>query len=557
MDIKTLFGLSAAVMALSAAGISADASELTASMNYETKKAELRYTSTLEYPSYINIVMTKSGIDSPQYTDYLRITEGLCAQNGSILMTVDIGDDIESGTYEFFARGGGYDAENAKAQAQTVILGKNDIDEALKEVNAAPEKGIANLIYTKLSTALQIAGDADNSWRDSYICGERALNGGFKNLQQVKNAWTFAGLVKAVKEKNPADIPAYLEENNDIAGFDLQNADYISEQEETCRIIQNMCKSIGRIKNHSDMTAAFPEAVALAKINKSSIEKKSEYITKYADILGVTDLMTEYKKLDSLKAARQLDGIKFNSASEFRSKLSEVIQKLKNSDNTGTKPSGGGNGGGGGGSTSGRPSMNVGVNTDNNTPPEELFGDMNSGHWAYPSVKALKTMNIIDGYEDGSFKPEKYVTREEFVKLIALAFEISDGTGECNFDDIAPDDWCCGYIAAVTRDGIVNGIEENIFGRGLNIKRQDAAVMLDRAIIKYKSADSSNKPDADFSDKAEISDYAYESIGRLSEANIINGIDGAFAPSKPVSRAQAAKMIYECMKYQSNGGIDK
>ena len=64
MDIKTLFGLSAAVMALSAAGISADASELTASMNYETQKAELRYTSTLEYPSYINIVMTKSGIDS-------------------------------------------------------------------------------------------------------------------------------------------------------------------------------------------------------------------------------------------------------------------------------------------------------------------------------------------------------------------------------------------------------------------------------------------------------------------------------------------------------------
>ena len=267
--------------------------------------------------------------------------------------------------------------------------------------------------------------------------------------------------------------------------------------------------------------------------------------------------MTEYKKLDSLKAARQLDGIKFNSASEFRSKLSEVIQKLKNSDNTGTKPSGGSSGGGGGGSTSGRPSMNVGVNSDNNTPSEELFGDMNSGHWAYPSVKALKTMNIIDGYEDGSFKPEKYVTREEFVKLIALAFEISDDTGECNFDDIAPDDWCRGYISAVTRDGIVNGIEENIFGRGMNIKRQDAAVMLDRALIKYKSADGSNKPDADFSDKAEISDYAYESIGRLSEANIINGIDGAFAPSESVSRAQAAKMIYECMKYQSNGGIDK
>ena len=50
----------------------------------------------------------------------------------------------------------------------------------------------------------------------------------------------------------------------------------------------------------------------------------------------------------------------------------------------------------------------------------------------------------------------------------------------------------------------------------------------------------------------EIGDYAFNSVLKLSDAGIINGIDGGFAPHEPVSRAQAAKLIYESLEYRDN-----
>ena len=69
--------------------------------------------------------------------------------------------------------------------------------------------------------------------------------------------------------------------------------------------------------------------------------------------------------------------------------------------------------------------------------------------------------------------------------------------------------------------------------------------MLDIADISITSSVS-------FSDADTIGDYAFNSVLKLSDAGIINGIDGGFAPHEPVSRAQAAKLIYESLEYRDN-----
>ena len=51
---------------------------------------------------------------------------------------------------------------------------------------------------------------------------------------------------------------------------------------------------------------------------------------------------------------------------------------------------------------------------------------MQESHWAYGAVKALKEKGVISGYADGSFAPDRTVTREEFVKMIVTAFSLEN-----------------------------------------------------------------------------------------------------------------------------------
>ena len=162
---------------------------------------------------------------------------------------------------------------------------------------------------------------------------------------------------------------------------------------------------------------------------------------------------------------------------------------------------------------------------------------------------ALNKLGIISGYEDGSFRPNNNVTREEFVKLIVEAFDIISQNTECDFEDISADAWFKKYVSAAVENGIIKGIDENHFGVGQSIRRQDAAVILDRVL---DIADISITSSVSFSDADTIGDYAFNSVLKLSDAGIINGIDGGFAPHEPVSRAQAAKLIYESLEYRDN-----
>ncbi len=85
-----------------------------------------------------------------------------------------------------------------------------------------------------------------------------------------------------------------------------------------------------------------------------------------------------------------------------------------------------------------------------------------------------------------------------------------------------------------------------MFGVGRPITRQDAAVMLARAVSEH-IGNETVKPD--FTDSGNISEYAVNAIGQLQKNGIVSGRDdGSFAPQMTISRAETAKMIYEILK---------
>ena len=128
--------------------------------------------------------------------------------------------------------------------------------------------------------------------------------------------------------------------------------------------------------------------------------------------------------------------------------------------------------------------------------------------------------------------------------LLALEFEWTDS--QSAFTDVLPEMWYTPYIAAAQELGITAGNGDGTFGIGTPISRQDAAVMLTRAMeTRQITMDSVNEAIV-FTDENLISGYAKEAVYKLADCGVLNGMgDGSFAPLVNVTRAEAAKMLYE------------
>ncbi len=203
-----------------------------------------------------------------------------------------------------------------------------------------------------------------------------------------------------------------------------------------------------------------------------------------------------------------------------------------------SKGSGGGSGGGG--------SKIAFDRTENKDAQEEqeVFTDIKNVSWAKDAILYLNQKGIISGVGEGKFLPDKKITREEFVKIIAEAFDLQTGNITSEFSDVDENAWYAPYIYAAAEAGIVNGISKTCFGVGLTVTRQDMAAMIYRA-AKANGIDFSAVKDASFDDWDRVSQYARESVKSLANAGIINGMtENEFAPESFTTRAQAAKVIY-------------
>ena len=68
------------------------------------------------------------------------------------------------------------------------------------------------------------------------------------------------------------------------------------------------------------------------------------------------------------------------------------------------------------------------------------FSDI-TGHWAYGAINKVYGQNVINGYPDGSFKPDRKITRAESVKMLNIVFEKQSSTKTNTFNDVKPSDW--------------------------------------------------------------------------------------------------------------------
>ena len=216
--------------------------------------------------------------------------------------------------------------------------------------------------------------------------------------------------------------------------------------------------------------------------------------------------------------------------------------------------------GGGGGSSSGSSGGGGGISgvrasvieqTEGNAPEamkmsNEKFADLNEAEWAREAVTALTDKGIINGRSENIFAPNENITREEFVKIITVAFEIGTTNESAGFIDVEDGEWYETYVNSAYKAGIVKGVGESKFGTGQEISRQDMAVMVYKAAEYCGIELAMGEEMLEFSDADKIADYAKDAVCAMHTAGVISGVGGnRFEPVGNATRAEAAKIVYE------------
>jgi hypothetical protein len=178
---------------------------------------------------------------------------------------------------------------------------------------------------------------------------------------------------------------------------------------------------------------------------------------------------------------------------------------------------------------------------------DKSFGDL-KGHWARADVELLANKRIVNGQSEDIYYPEQEVTRAEFAAMLVRSLGLLEQTSS-SFADVPADAWFAGAAATAKAHGLIDGFEDGTFRPEERITREQMAVMMVRA-LRVGGKELSASTITGFTDNAELSTWSREAVSQLSSASLIQGMeDRGFAPRKGATRAEAATMLRRALQY--------
>lgn len=182
-----------------------------------------------------------------------------------------------------------------------------------------------------------------------------------------------------------------------------------------------------------------------------------------------------------------------------------------------------------------------GVLTAVETKTTAVFSDI-EGHWAKEWIKNAVNLGFVSGYEDGTFRPDRTITRAEFSKLLNNAMRINI-TKNLSFSDVNESEWFYKEIQKSVAAGFFSGYENNTFRPNNPIKREEVAKVVAGAIT---TGNIDGEGATLLSDYNTIQEWAKPSVNTVYNKGYILGYpDKTYMPSKALTRAEAVKIIFE------------
>ena len=171
------------------------------------------------------------------------------------------------------------------------------------------------------------------------------------------------------------------------------------------------------------------------------------------------------------------------------------------------------------------------------------FSDVNPGDWFYDNVMDAAQNGYVSGMGDGTFNPTGATTRAQFAAMIANAMGYeADPDVESMFPDVADNYWGKAAINFCYENGIITGYEDGTFQPEKTITRQEAAAILNNA---FELAEKYGISTELFPDNGAIADWAADHVYAAKAAGLMKGDAGTgnFRPTSTITRAEAASIM--------------
>lgn len=165
------------------------------------------------------------------------------------------------------------------------------------------------------------------------------------------------------------------------------------------------------------------------------------------------------------------------------------------------------------------------------------FTDLSESYWAYDGIVKLTKAGIIDGYPDGTFKPDGNITRAELVKVVNQVFLFKEKQEISMFSDVTEKDWFYEYVMTAQEAGYIEGYPDGTFRPNSLITRQEFCKVL-AEINNFIELDYDNYP------VDEVSQWAVEYVRKVvSNRIMLPDSEGRFRALDNATRAEVCDAL--------------
>ena len=187
----------------------------------------------------------------------------------------------------------------------------------------------------------------------------------------------------------------------------------------------------------------------------------------------------------------------------------------------------------------------------------EQFLDL-EGHWGRSQILTLAEAGLVNGMDAHHFEPERKVTRAMFVTLLGRMYGLhADFVAPISFSDVQEEDWFAPYVTWAALSGIVTGYDDGSFAPNREITREQMALIL----VRYCEAYGYRLPEEEdapaFIDEESISPWALDAVLKSRRCGLVSGReDGSFDPSGTATRAEMCAVMARLLEKTKEMGSE-
>lgn len=173
------------------------------------------------------------------------------------------------------------------------------------------------------------------------------------------------------------------------------------------------------------------------------------------------------------------------------------------------------------------------------------------GHWAKADIEVLANKRIINGVTENSFAPEQLINRAEFATLLVRDLGLKEVPSVSSFQDMNEKMWFAGAVETAYSSKLIQGYDDGTLRPNDPITREQLAVMMQRA-LKFvgKDIQATNSVLDRFIDESEVAEWGKAAAAELVTVDILQGTTEKTLGSKEfVTRAQGAVFLKRMLQY--------